>query len=216
MGNGLDMQPQFRNLHALPLMQTKTDLVDYVSGEYALHRDQLLYLQDGLQTIAVDEPAVATQLRLSLAEFKAKSQRAQSDPSWVAQTEDVNSGKYVEEKRSLHQGQRLAQYKGLTASGLRWTASGPDLTASAWVKHTGDQESAPFVPLLVVTNDKGEELAEVSGHALRLQPGESRELTLNLALPNSFSSRKFVSFVISHPETGKPAGRGQYHVALHP
>jgi hypothetical protein len=199
------------------LKQTKTEWVDYVSGEYVLHRDRLLYLQDGLLTDGVDEPTVATQLRQSLAQFKAKSQRAQAEPSWVAQPDSVNWAVYAEDKRSLHQGQRLAQYKGLSVSGMQLrSTSGSDLSVSAWFSHSGDTQSPPFVPLLVVTDAQGQQVAERSGAALKLSPGESREVALAMPLPDLKPGEHFVSFVVSHPDTGQSIGRGQYHVAIRP
>lgn len=217
MGNGLDLHPQFRHLHALPLKQTKTELVDYVSGEYVLHRDRLLSLQDGLLTEPVEEPIVATQLRQSLASFKAKSKRAQAEPSWVAQPSQVDLAPYVQDQRSLHQGQRLAHYKGLAVSGLRLSVDeGAEMRVSAWFNHSGDQPSAVFVPLLVVTNASGQEVAERSGPAMRLRPGESREVALNLRRPDLTAGAHFASLVVSHPDSGKPIGRGLYHVAIRP
>jgi phosphoglycerol transferase MdoB-like AlkP superfamily enzyme len=56
MGTGLDVHPQWRNLHTLPIKQTKTELSDFVSGEYYLAQDKLYNLQDGLATAPEDFP----------------------------------------------------------------------------------------------------------------------------------------------------------------
>ena len=58
MGAGLDVHTQWRNLHTLPLKQTKTELSDYISGEYYLAQDRLMSLQDALVAEPEDNPAV--------------------------------------------------------------------------------------------------------------------------------------------------------------
>jgi hypothetical protein len=69
---------------------------------------------------------------------------------------------------------------------------------------------------LVITNSRGQEVAERSGNVLRLKAGESVEVALELSVPEQARGEFFVSMVVSHPDSGKSIGRGQYHVALRP
>ena len=48
MGTGLDTTRDFRNIHAYPLMQTKTDLVDFVAGDYHVNQNNLYKLSADL------------------------------------------------------------------------------------------------------------------------------------------------------------------------
>jgi uncharacterized sulfatase len=215
MGSGLDVDRTFRNLHAVPLKQTKTELVDYVSGEYVLHRDQLLSLRDGLLTEPEHAPEVRAQLRQSLSGFQARLDRALRQEAWVENPEAVTRLPYQSTSRDLIQGQKLALYRGLSVRDLRVDSTPADsIQARAVFTHSGDKTSDFFVPLLVITNQAGQQVAERSGQALRLQPGESVEVELSMARPPG--SGLFVSFVVSNPDNGKSMGRGQYHVALRP
>ncbi len=54
MGSGLDTARQFRNIHSYPLMQTKTDLLDFIAGEYHLSDRTLFRLSSDMN----EEPVV--------------------------------------------------------------------------------------------------------------------------------------------------------------
>ena len=219
MGSGLDVHPKFRNLHVIPMKQTKTELVDLVSGEYALHRDQLLSLQDGLA--AEPDPSAGEDLRQdlqkTLSAFKAKLKRAQAEDAWVRQPGQVDWVRHESLDQGLHIGQRVARFKGVSVSGLTvMAASAGQLTVRATFSQSDGQAGMVFVPLLVVTDANGVQKAEHSGPAVRLSAGESRDLTLTMSKPDVSGSVHFVSMVVSHPDTGKSIGRGQYHVAWRP
>jgi uncharacterized sulfatase len=62
IGSGLDTARQFRNIHAYPLMQTKTDLLDFIDGEYHLNGSTLFRLSPDLNESPV--PDDARRLRL--------------------------------------------------------------------------------------------------------------------------------------------------------
>ncbi|MEI7785711.1 MAG: LTA synthase family protein [Betaproteobacteria bacterium] len=217
MGSGLDVHPQFRNLHAIPLKQTKTELVDFVSGEYVLHRDRLLSLRDGILTEPEDMPDIRTQLRQALGGFQARLQRAVGQASWVESAPDVPWVAFDATGRSLQQGQKLARYQGVSVTDVQteWRSQGTWRVRSRYT-HSADRPSAGFVPLLVITNARGQEVAERSGKFLRLKAGESVEVELELSVPEQAGGELFASMVVSHPDTGKSIGRGQYHVALRP
>jgi phosphoglycerol transferase MdoB-like AlkP superfamily enzyme len=57
IGSGLDTARQFRNIHAYALMQTKTDLLDFIDGEYHLNGSTLFRLSPDLNEVPVpDDP----------------------------------------------------------------------------------------------------------------------------------------------------------------
>ncbi|MFA6987077.1 MAG: LTA synthase family protein, partial [Arenimonas sp.] len=58
IGSGLDTEPTFRNIHQFPLKQTKTNLVDFVSGTWFINQGQLYTLNDGMN-IEPSEDATA-------------------------------------------------------------------------------------------------------------------------------------------------------------
>lgn len=74
IGSGLDTSRSLVNSHAYPLLQTKTELVDFISGDNLLNSGQLFKLKQGLRSSAItDEPRVAS-LQHSFDEFKKKNQ----------------------------------------------------------------------------------------------------------------------------------------------
>ena len=78
----------------------------------------------------------------------------------------------------------------------------------------GKEASVKFVPLLVLTDPQGQELGEAYGQAIQLKAGESREVSLTLTPRASSLPSYFAAMVVSHPDTGKPVGQGQYRVAV--
>jgi len=122
---------------------------------------------------------------------------------------------YNETGRTLEPEHRARQLQGVVVSGtqVRWEADGR-LSAQGVFNLQGPQKSPVFVPLLVLTDAGGRELAEASGQALALQTGQSQQVTLSLKPGPLPPGPLFVSLIVSHPETGRPIGKGQYHVPV--
>jgi uncharacterized sulfatase len=74
MGSGLDTSRSLNNSHAYPLLQTKTDLVDFLAGDNLLNNRQLFKLKQGLRASVIDDEAKVTLLQHSFDEFKKKNQ----------------------------------------------------------------------------------------------------------------------------------------------
>ncbi|WP_312554503.1 LTA synthase family protein, partial [Massilia sp.] len=67
IGTGLDTEQSFRNLHVIPLKQTKTEMSDFVSGTAYLAQGQLYTIGDGMQT---DRNPDAAALARAQAQFR--------------------------------------------------------------------------------------------------------------------------------------------------
>ena len=215
MGTGLDVHPQWRNLHTLPMKQTKTELSDYVSGEYYLAQDKLYSLQDGLVTAPEESPAVAQSLRTEFASMRAALARLSQGAGLLAEVGRGQSARYVEAQRSLTPVLRDRQQQGVVVSGARGSFDTQgQLTAQGLFSLQGAQESPTFVPLLVLNDAAGRELAETSGQAMHLQAGQSQEVTLSLPSGQWPKGTYYLSWVVSHPQTGQSLGKGQYHVPV--
>ena len=74
MGSGLDTTRSFRNVHAYPIMQTKTDLVDFVMGNYMLSGNDLFRINSNLSLEPENNPAKANELKAAFSRFKNKNQ----------------------------------------------------------------------------------------------------------------------------------------------
>ncbi len=63
MGGGLDTSRGFRNTHAYPLMQTKTEIIDYVQGNWMINSNVLYRIGDKMELTPEDNPAKANELK---------------------------------------------------------------------------------------------------------------------------------------------------------
>ena len=216
MGAGLDVHTQWRNLHTLPLKQTKTELSDYISGDYYLAQDQLYSLQDGLvASPEAEQPAIAQSLRSEFASLRAQLAAVERAERLVDKHAEVPRAPYSDSGRSLEPLHRARQLEGVVVSGVqaRLEADGRVRVQGEFSQH-GPQASPTFVPLLVLTDTQGRELGEAYGAATRLQPGQSQQVALQLPPAARQAEPYFVSLIVSHPDTGRPIGKGQYHVPV--
>ncbi|MFT3677963.1 MAG: LTA synthase family protein [Chitinophagaceae bacterium] len=75
LGSGLDTARSFRNIHAQALMQTKTDIIDYVRGRYHLNGNTLFSLTPTMQEEPVNDASLQQALRAGLDQYLEKNQR---------------------------------------------------------------------------------------------------------------------------------------------
>jgi len=75
MGQGLDTARNFRNVHSYPLIQTKTDMIDFISGEYHLNGQTLFKLGKGMEETIVQDQAKFNQVKNAFDQFKRKNNK---------------------------------------------------------------------------------------------------------------------------------------------
>jgi len=75
MGDGLDTARAFRNIHSSPLMQTKTDLVDYIKGDLHLNNTSVFRLKDGLEEEAVSDKCLLEEMMRLMDAYKQRNDR---------------------------------------------------------------------------------------------------------------------------------------------
>jgi uncharacterized sulfatase len=73
LGQGLDTTRGFQNLHQVPLMQTKTNLTDFIMGEYHLNGDKLYKLNKDLGEELVNDDKKKDQLINAFNQFRKKN-----------------------------------------------------------------------------------------------------------------------------------------------
>ena len=215
MGQGLDLHPQWRNLHSVVLKQTKTELSDFISGEYYLAQDKLMTLQDGLIVTPEENPAVLHAMRQELATIRASLPRIQQQGALVTETGRQQRSLYDKTARSLESAHRARHIEGLVVTDVvgRFEVD-QRLVLQGQITQHGQQISPAFVPLLVLSDAQGRELAEVSGKATQLKAGESQQVQLLLPPRDWPVGTYYLSLIVSHPDTGRPIGKGRYHVAV--
>ena len=216
LGSGLDTEAGFRNLHAIPLKQTKTELSDFVSGTAYLAQGQLYTLSDGMNIDRADDPLAQARAKAQFDAFLKANRQAGTAAALAPPGGPL--APYGGE-RSLH-GVPLALESG--AVGVRNVhprpapGAGPQaLAVEATFSNSAAQESRAFAPLLVIANEHGLELGETTGEVRTLRAGETATVVLRPQLAKRLPpGTYYLSVIPSHPETGRSIGVGQYHVEL--
>lgn len=75
MGEGLDTSRTFRNIHSYPIMQTKTSIVDFVSGKYHLNGETLFSLSETMDESISTEKVKLNQLKSEFTRFKIRNDK---------------------------------------------------------------------------------------------------------------------------------------------
>lgn len=75
MGSGLDTARGFRNIHAIPLMQTKTDLIDFVMGPYHINGQDVFRLNNSLNEERVTDAPIIESMKGAFGKFQQKNQQ---------------------------------------------------------------------------------------------------------------------------------------------
>jgi len=73
MGEGLDTARNFRNIHQYPLIQTKTDIIDFVMGEYHLNGTSLYKMTPDMQEEPVEDRSMYNKLKNAFDNFKRRN-----------------------------------------------------------------------------------------------------------------------------------------------
>lgn len=209
IGTGLDTEESFRNLHAIPLKQTKSEMSDFVSGTAYLAQGQLYTLGDGMQADRNNDPEA---LARAQAQFRAflKANGTAGRSAALAPQDQAKLAAYGGE-RTLR-GVALAAMAGdIGVTGVRRAAGAAVVFEATFANHAATR-SPQFVPLLVVANEHGLELGETAAPVRTLEPGESATVTWQPDLRKVVPGTYFVSALPAHPETGRSLGVGQYHV----
>ncbi|MET0463918.1 MAG: LTA synthase family protein [Chitinophagaceae bacterium] len=83
VSSGLDTARSFRNIHATPLMQTKTDLIDFVMGNYHLNGNDLFRLNSSLGEEKIEDDMVKEGLFSAFNRFRQKNDQLQQQGKLV-------------------------------------------------------------------------------------------------------------------------------------
>eukprot|EP01136_Pigoraptor_vietnamica_P026425 Opistho-1_new@81467 len=75
MGSGLDTVRKFRNIHAYPIMQTKTELIDFVMGDHLLNGNNLFTIAANMDLEPDPNEAKKNELRVAFNRYKEKNER---------------------------------------------------------------------------------------------------------------------------------------------
>lgn len=217
LGSGLDLEPAFRNIHAFPIKQTKTEPSEFVSGTAYLSQDRLYGITDGMQTEPLASPGAHALATAQLHAYIAANEVLIQSSQLVSPRALDAAQPYRAAGRALAQGPVAAQSGELFVADaqVRRAANGDLLVAARFANRAIDA-TPDFVPLLVVTDDKGSEVAEAYGKAVTLGPSANMVVELTVPVAKLAPGILFASVIPSNPDHGKPVGTGRYHVSIAP
>ena len=99
IGSGLDVEPSFRNMHDLPMKQTKSNMVDFVSGSWFLSGDTLYSLSDGMRVEPVQDPAAKARVAARFAAFCAANTEFAHTLALIPAAGAAQLANYAEQQR---------------------------------------------------------------------------------------------------------------------
>ena len=83
IGTGLDTSRAFGNVHAYPLKQTKTDLVDFIYGNYLLNNNQLFEITNKMDLIPVNDESIKVKITAAFNGFRQKNEMVKANSRLV-------------------------------------------------------------------------------------------------------------------------------------
>lgn len=212
LGSGLDMDASFRNLHDIPIKQTKTNLVDFVSGTRYLNQDTLYELKDGMGAEPVRDEAALASVRARFDAFRAANDKFAGSlallPEWVPGQETAKAAAKPPPAAAVP-----AVFSVDEVSAPKDAQAGK-LTIEAVFSNTGKAGSGAFVPLVVLLSADGRQLSESYGPLQLLDPGGKVSLKLQVKSLGVPPGKYFLAVLPSHPRTGKRLGKGKFRIPV--
>jgi hypothetical protein len=162
LGTGLDTEAAFRNLHVIPLKQTEAELSDFVSGSVYLAQGRLYALADGMLTDQAPDARALSTAGAQFQSFLVANGVAARAPALAPPASMTQLAPYRATARSLRSVALAAEGSGVAVSGAH-RAAGHGADGEALIEATMHNQSAspsrPFVPLLVISDAGGLEVA---------------------------------------------------------
>ena len=216
LGSGLDMEPSFRNIHDIPIKQTKTNLVDYVSGTWFLNQDTLYKLSDGMAIEPAGDAGTQARLHGQFAQFIAANDQFSRSLALIPEGTENRSGPYREEERKKLSAAEQEGTAGLSVREVRVPeeARPGSLVIEAVFANTGKTETGSFVPLVILLTADGRELSESYSPRQRLAAGETVTLQLTVNSGDIAPGRYFLTVLPSDPGTGRSMGDGRHRIPV--
>lgn len=218
LGAGLDLEPSFRNVHQVPMKQTKTNLVDFLSGTWFLNQDALYRLGDNMDISPSSDAAALARVAGQFGAFRAANEQFAKTLALMPEGIDASTAPYAEETRLKPAAlpEPAAETAGLNVREVRVpdSAKPGELAIEIVFSNPGAAPSETFVPLAVLMTDGSKELSESYGPPLQLPAGGSAPVKLEIVSKKIPPGRYFLAVIPSHPDTGKSLGLGRYRIPV--
>jgi uncharacterized sulfatase len=216
LGTGLDLEPGFRNVHELPMKQTKGNLVDFVAGPWLLSRDTLYRLGDGLHAEPVDDPAMQRRIAARFAAFRTANAALARTERLAPPGTSSNLAAFAERAPPPS---RVAVPAAGAMLAVR-DAQVPDhagageLAMEVTFSNAAADPSVLFVPLAVLVTSDGHEVSESYGVARALAGRGSVTIHLPVKTDGVPPGRYYLSVFPSDPASGRRIGDGRFRIPV--
>lgn len=221
LGTGLDLDPGFRNVHEVPLKQTKPTLDAFVQGRWALSRGELFRLDDRLHAEPVQDAALLEALQGRLAAFKAANASieqpgglmppgASTPKQWVAYDPAGRAAVVAAFARSDATGPAL----GIREVQMPGRAREGALAIDVVMSNSGSAGAPIAAPLAVLQTADGLELSESYGTALSLPPHGDARQHIAIRTDGVPPGQYYLSVFPSDPSRGGRLGDGRFHMPV--
>jgi uncharacterized sulfatase len=219
-GSGLDTGTAFASRQEIPLKHEKTILADFVAGPWFLSHDELYRLEDGMLLAPAEDAAALAQAQARFGRYRQANERFARTLKLSPEGDTPRLAGYAESAAAValqrpaaapaHQRHTLHAHDvvapdGADAANARVTARFTNATGSA---------GAPFVPLLVLSDERGRQVRESYASALQLAAGGTAQVQFDLDLDGVEPGRYFIAVLPTHPDTGARVGEGAYRISF--
>jgi hypothetical protein len=216
LGSGLDLEPGFRNLHEMPLKQTKPTLDTFVQGQWALNRDSLYRLLDGLHAEPVQDDKMLARLRMRFGALRAANAAFQRTGTLMPAGASRQWIAYEASQRRAIASAPEPTGLGLAIGDVQTPPHARDgsLAIDIVVTNSDPIDSALTVPLAVLQTADGLELSESYGAALRVPGHGDAHQHIAIKTDGVPPGQYYLSVFPSDPDKGRRMGDGRFHLPV--
>ncbi len=216
LGQGLDVEPEFRNVHEYAIKHTTTELTEFVAGREFLCEGRLYTLDARLNPEAVNDDSRLRHVRGLFDGFRSANRRFAATLALAPPNALTEMVSYEERAEFLDNRFSTAAVPSSPIEARQATYP-PEVRRGTplhvRVSFVASKETAPaeFVPLIVVVDARAREIQEVSGHLRRTEPGGEMEVEMDVPTGRLPPGSYFMAILPSDPNSGRPIGTGLYH-----
>lgn len=216
VGSGLDLGTTFRNVHEIPLKQTKATFNAFIHGRWALSRDTLYRLYDGLDAEPVQNGEMRAELQMRFRAFRAANDEFSRSDVLMPQDATTRLASYDDSKRAPVISVAAKVGPSLAIGDVRVVVVGRarSLNIEVAARNSGPRASPQVVPLAVLETARGRELRESYGTPLHIPgAGESRQ-RISMPIDDVPTGRYYLAVILSDPNRGGRIGDGRFHIPV--
>ncbi len=215
VGSGLDLGMTFRDVHEIPLMQTKATFNSFVHGLWAVSRNALYRLHDGMDAEPAQNPAMLTEVEARFRAFRAANDEFLRTDRLMPRSAATQLASYAEVKRASVVSVKAKAGPTLAISEVRIATSrrrqlAVDMTAT----NSGQRDSPALVPIAVIETDRGKELLESYGIPLPIPRHGKMHQRIALNTEHVPAGHYYLAVILADPNKGGRVGDGRFHIPI--